>query len=179
MVLELFKLKQDKAIPRTQNDLLIRYCPWIRVENRERRVIDGEKRNLNAGNSTYCADKLISDHVVDELITTDINSGYLTDFSDDAAGGLIAAINYGKSTDFSDISISNDAADGLITTAIDAVNLIYCDDDDAGGLIDSINAGNSMDCADIMVSDDAADGLIAIAIDAGNSTDCSKDAAGG
>ena len=28
------KLKQDKAMPRAQNDLLIFYCHWIHVEKR-------------------------------------------------------------------------------------------------------------------------------------------------
>ena len=53
------ELKQDKVIPITQYYLLIIYCQWIHVEKRERRVIDGEEQNLNAGNFTDCADKLI------------------------------------------------------------------------------------------------------------------------
>ena len=53
------ELKQDKVIPITQHYLLISYCQWIHVEKRERRVIDGEEQNLNAGNFTDCADKLI------------------------------------------------------------------------------------------------------------------------
>ena len=58
-VISPLKLKQDKAIPRTQNDLLICYCQWIHVENREIRVIYGEEHKLNAGNLTDCADKYI------------------------------------------------------------------------------------------------------------------------
>ena len=74
------KLKQDKGIPRTQNYLLIRYCWWIHVEKRERIVIDDEEQNLNADKSTDCADKSISDDAADELISTAINGGNLTDF---------------------------------------------------------------------------------------------------
>ena len=59
-VLAPLKLKQDKSMPRTQNDLLIRYWRWTHVQKRERRLIDGEEQNLNAGNSTDCADKFIS-----------------------------------------------------------------------------------------------------------------------
>ena len=68
----------------------------------ERRFIDGEEHNLNAGNSTDFADKLISYDAVDELITNAINDGDSKDFSDGDAGGLVAAINYGKSTDSAD-----------------------------------------------------------------------------
>ena len=49
-VLAPLKLKQDKEIPRTQNDLLISYCQLIHIEKSERIVIDGEEHNLNAGN---------------------------------------------------------------------------------------------------------------------------------
>ena len=178
-VLALLKLKQDKVMQRTQNDLLISYCQWIHVEKRERIVIDGEEQNLNAGNSTYCDDKLISDDVADELIATAINARDSTDLADDAAGGLIAAIKSGKSTDCADLSISNYAGYGLNATDIDAGNLMDFSEDAAGGLIDDINAGNSMDCANIKVLDDAGDGLIIITIDAGNLTDYAEDAAGG
>ena len=178
-VLALLKLKQNKAMPRTQNDLLIRYCQWIYVEKRERRAIDGEEHNFNAGNSTDCYDKLISDNATDELIVTAINAGDSTDFAEDAAGGSIVAINAGNSTDCADISISNYAANGLIATSIDDGNSTDCAEDAAGGLIDAINTGNLMDCADITVSDDAADGLITIAIDADNLTGCADDSAGG
>ena len=178
-VLALFKLKKDEAMPRTQNDLLVSSCQWIHVEKMERRVIDVEEHNLNAGNLTYCADKLISDDAVDELIATVIIADKSVDFVEDAAGGLIAAINADNSTDCGDILILNDAADVLIATCIDAGNLIDFSKDDAGGLIDAINSINSMNCATITVSDDAEDGLITIVIDVVNSEDFSEDAAGG
>ena len=54
------KLKKDKAMTGTQNDLPIRYCQWTHVEKREIRVFDGKEQNLNAGNSTYCAYKFIT-----------------------------------------------------------------------------------------------------------------------
>ena len=41
-VLEPFKLKQYKVMPKTQNDLLTRYCQWVHVEKMERRFMDGE-----------------------------------------------------------------------------------------------------------------------------------------
>ena len=178
-VLAPLKLKQDKAIPRTQNDLLISYCQWKHVEKRERRVIDGEEQNLNAVNSTDCVDKLISYNTVDELIATDITAGDSADFSGNAAGGFLAAINYVKSMDSADHSISNYAGDGFITTSIDDGNSTGCAEDTAGGFIGAINDGNSIDCADIKVSDDAAGGLIAITIDASNSVYFAEDAAGG
>ena len=92
-VLEPLKLKIYKAMPRTENDILIRYCWWIHVEKRERRVIGGEEQDLNAGNSTNRADKSISDYAANELITTAINDGDSTDFTDDAAGEVIMDIN--------------------------------------------------------------------------------------
>ena len=177
-VLAPLKLNQDKEMPRTQNDLLICFCQWTRVEKRDRRVIDGEEHNLNAGISKDCVDKFISYNAADELIATSFNTGDSADFPDDTAGGLIAAINSGKSTDSTDTSISNDAGDGLINTAIYVTNSTDCAEDTAGGFIGVINSGNSMDCADIKVSDDTADRLIDIAINADNSTDCSEDAAG-
>ena len=57
-VLETLKLKQDEAIPRTKNYLLILYFQWIHVEKRERRFIDGEEQNLNDVNLSDCSDKL-------------------------------------------------------------------------------------------------------------------------
>ena len=162
------KLKQDKGIRRTQNYLLIRYCWWIHVEKRERIVIDGEEHNLNTGNLTDCADISISDYATDKLIANYINAGDSKDFSDDAAGALVAVINAINSTDFALLLISNDSAGGLIDTAIDAGNSTGCADDAAGGLIDAIHSGNYMGCANITVSDDAVDGLIAITTNAGN-----------
>ena len=53
-VIELLKLKEDKVIPRTQNDIIICYCQWVYVEKRGIRVIDGEEHNLNAINLTDC-----------------------------------------------------------------------------------------------------------------------------
>ena len=43
-------------------------------------MIDGEEHNLFSGNLTDCADKSISDDAADELISTAINGGNLTDF---------------------------------------------------------------------------------------------------
>ena len=104
-VLALLRRKKYKSIPRTANDLLIRYFQWVQIEKREIIVIAGQKHNLNAGNSTDCAEINISDNAADELIATAINAGDSTDFSDDAAGGLIAATNAGNLADCSDILI--------------------------------------------------------------------------
>ena len=101
-VIEPSKLKKDKAMPRTKNDILIHYCQFTHIEKRERSVINGQEQHINAVNSTYCADKFISYDVSDEFITTAINAGDSTYFSKDAAGGLITAINYGRSTDYVD-----------------------------------------------------------------------------
>ena len=68
-------------------------------------MIDGEEQYLNAGNSTYCSDKSISDNVANELIATASNPVDYTDFSDDAAGVLIAAISAGNSTYCADLLI--------------------------------------------------------------------------
>ena len=65
---------------RTKNDLPISFCQWIHVDKREIIVIDGEEHNLFFGNLTDCADKSISDDAADELISTAINGGNLTDF---------------------------------------------------------------------------------------------------
>ena len=78
-------------------------------------------------------------------MATSINADDSTDFSNDAAGGLIAAINSGKSTDSADPSILNYAKDGSIATAIDDVNSTDCAEDAAGRLIGVIDAVNSMD----------------------------------
>ena len=37
-------------------------------------MIDGDKQNLNAGNSTDCADITISDYASDGLVATDIDA---------------------------------------------------------------------------------------------------------
>ena len=147
-------------MPKKPNDILVSYCQWAHVEKRDRRVIDGEKHNLNACNLTDCADIMISDDAADGLIDTAIDVDNLTDCADDAAGGLIAAINDGDLTDCADLLISDDAAGGLIATAIDAVKVKSCADDSAGGLVSAIDAGYLTDCADILISDDAADELI-------------------
>ena len=57
--------KKYKSTTITENDILILFCQWVHVENRERRVIDEEKHSLNAGNLTYCADVTISDDTAD------------------------------------------------------------------------------------------------------------------
>ena len=80
------KLKQDKSMSRKKSSPDSLFLLGIRV-------IYGEEQNLNAGNSTDCADKSISDNVADELIDTDINGGDSRDLSEDAAYGLIVAIN--------------------------------------------------------------------------------------
>ena len=56
-VLSTLKLKQDKGMSRTQNDLLSCYCKWVHIETRKIRVTDVEEHDLNAGNSTDCSDK--------------------------------------------------------------------------------------------------------------------------
>ena len=55
-VLAPLRRQKDKAIPKKTNYVLIRYCQWVHVDDRERRVIDDKKHNLNAVNSTDCAD---------------------------------------------------------------------------------------------------------------------------
>ena len=77
------------------NDILIFYCWWVHVDKRRRRVIDGDKHNINAGNSTDCADITISDDVADGLIATGIDIINYAGCTDNAAGGLIAAIDDG------------------------------------------------------------------------------------
>ena len=99
---------------------MIIYFQWINFEKRERRVIDGEEDNLNAGNSMDCADKSVSDDAADELIVTDINAGDLIFFSEDASGGSVATINARNSKNCADILIKNDAEDVLIATTTDA-----------------------------------------------------------
>ena len=98
------------------------------------------RKNLISGHSTNCADITISDDAKDELITTAINAGSSTDFSDDSAGVLISAINAGNLSDSSDISISDYAADELIPTASDAGDSTDCAEDSAGRLIAAIDA---------------------------------------
>ena len=43
-------------------------------------MIDVEKHNINAGNSTYCADVMISDYAIDRLISAALDAVNLTDF---------------------------------------------------------------------------------------------------
>ena len=74
-VLAPFIRRKDKVIPKKENDLLICYCRWVHIEKRERRVIDGEKHNINAGNLKDCADITIPDDVADGLITTATDAG--------------------------------------------------------------------------------------------------------
>ena len=69
---------------------------------------------IKSGGSTDCADITISDYAVDGLIATDINAGNSTDFSYDAAGGLVASVDSGDLTDCTDIKILDDAADEFI-----------------------------------------------------------------
>ena len=80
-------------MPIKANDILIFYFQLVYVEKMKRIIIDGDKYNLNTGNSIDCTDISISDNVADELIANSINFGGLTGFSGDAAGGLVAAIN--------------------------------------------------------------------------------------
>ena len=80
----------------------------------------------------------------------------MTDFSEDAAGGLITAIDAGSSMNCADIYISDDTADGLVANHIDTYALIATTID-AGGLIST--PIKSTDCADTNVSDDAVDRL--------------------
>ena len=46
--------------------------------------------DINAGNSTDCADISISNDAADEFINTAIDAVNSTDCADDAAGGLIS-----------------------------------------------------------------------------------------
>ena len=97
-VLESLRSPKDKAMPKNANDILICCFQWVSVENRERRVIYGEKQNINAGNLTDFDDIMYSGNAVDGLITTDIDAVHLTDCADDAAGGLISHTNDSDST---------------------------------------------------------------------------------
>ena len=170
-VLAPFLRRKDKATPKKENDLLIRYCQRVHVKNMERRAIDFEKHNINAVNSTDCAYIRISDHAEDGLIANYIDAGDSTDCYGDAAYGLIATdVKSGDSTDFADIMISDYAVDGLIATDINAGNSTDCSDDSAGGLVASVDSGDLTDCTDITISDDAVDEFISA--DYGNSTDC-------
>ena len=63
------------------------------------------------------------------MIATAIDAYNSMDFSEDAAGGLIASIYTGDYMDCADILISDDVMDGLIATSIDAGNPTGCDDD--------------------------------------------------
>ena len=80
---------------------------------------------------------MVSGDATNGLITTAVDAVDLTDFSDDSAGGLIAAINDGNQMGGADITISDDVGDGLIATAI-----------------------NSTDCADTNVFDYSVGGLM-------------------
>ena len=71
------------------------------------------------------------------MISNSIDAGNLTNCSEDAAGGLIAAIDSGASMNCADLSVSDDAEDGLIAAAIDST---YCavtnvSDDAVNGLM--------------------------------------------
>ena len=109
-------------------------------------MIDVEKHNINAINSTYCAYITVSDDVADELIATAIDAENSLDCAEYAVGGLIADIDDGNVEDFSDIAILGDAANELIADYIDAGDFTDCADDVAGGLIaTSVDAGDSTD----------------------------------
>ena len=92
----------------------------------------------NAGDSTDCADILISDDTADELINIPINSDDSTDCADNSAGGLIATIKTGHMIDFTDISTSDDEAEEFIAA----------------------DTGKSTECADTNTSYDNIYGLI-------------------
>ena len=81
-------------------------------------MVDVEKHNINADDSTDCDVTTISDDATDLLIPTAIDAGTLMGCADDDAGTFIAFINAGDSTDCADITISNNAADLFIYTAI-------------------------------------------------------------
>ena len=85
------------------------------------------------------------------MIGTTTDGGNSTDFSEDAAGGLIDVINYLNLMDCSDIKFSDDLADELIATAIYAGNSTDCAEDAAGGLIAAIDAGVSMNCPNLYI----------------------------
>ena len=119
-VLAPLKLNQDKEMPRTQNDLLICFCQWTRVEKRDIRVVDVEEPNMNNGNSMDCSDIKISDDSADGWIANAINSGNFTVCAKDATGSLITDIYSVFYMDFSDIKISDYSTDVLISTAIDS-----------------------------------------------------------
>ena len=80
----------------------------------------------------------------------------MTDFSEDAAGGLITAIDAGSSMNCADIYISDDTADVLIANHIDMDGLIATTIDTDGLIYTPIK---STDCADTNVLDEAVDRL--------------------
>ena len=88
------------------------------------------------------------------MISNSIDAGNLTNCSEDAAGGLIAAIDSGASMNCADLYISDDTADGLIANHIDMDGFIATTID-ADGLIST--PIESTDCADTNVLDDAVD----------------------
>ena len=73
---------------------------------------------INTGNSTDCADPLISNDAADGLIATAVGDVSSMGCSEDAAGVFIDAINADNSMDCADITVSDDAVDLLITIAI-------------------------------------------------------------
>ena len=89
--------------------------------------------DINAGNSTDCADIFISNDATDGLIATTIDARNLMDCAEDAAGGFIDAINTVYSMDCSDIMVSDYAADRLIYIAIGSGNLMsHAEDAESG-----------------------------------------------
>ena len=45
---------------KNENNILIRYCQWVHVEKKRRRVVGVEKQNFNAGNLRDYSDITIS-----------------------------------------------------------------------------------------------------------------------
>ena len=66
-------------------------------------MIDAEKHNINAGNSTYCVDITISDNVADGFFSTAIHAGDFTYCADDVSDGMIAKFDAVNFTDCADI----------------------------------------------------------------------------
>ena len=136
-------------MPRILNDLLIRYCRWVNIEKRERRLNNGEKHNLNAGNLTDCDDITISDYTSDWFIATAVDAVNFEDCDDNVTGVLITAVNAGDSTDCANILVWVDEGYELITTDVYTVNSMDCADNAAVGLIAAIDALYLADCTDL------------------------------
>ena len=78
---------------RQQDKAMISYFCWVHIDKSYKIVIGVDKHNINADNSTECADITILENGEYGFIATNINARDLTDCSDNAAGGMISDID--------------------------------------------------------------------------------------